>query len=777
MRLSTITSLVLSGVLLATLPEGGVAQGVAAECVQETNGEYSKQQKCWDGGKRRGRWVVRLPGGEVREGSYVAGKKEGHWVIRLPDGGVQEGPYVAGEKQGHWVLRYADGTVEEGPVVAGLREGRWVAHRPDGTRRAFEMDGGAPVADSVRVVAQAQGDREAAALTRKEDDAPSVKLTLAQVATDAGPPPPRAIREAQALLAGLGYAPGPADGIWGRRTGQAYRAFLRDAGLPDAERLTPEALQAMRVIAQRAGVTPGGAAPAARAAPEAPRESSGTGVVVASTQPSTSASLPPAALPPDILHRAAQAGDIVGLEAALTAGAAVDARDGRGWTALMYTVNKGYTLLVEPLLAAGADPDVRAPDGATALFMAVVHGHTEIIELLSNRGADVSIRGPKGKTAVDVARTRYGDPDVARQNGEAPAVLALLQGETLEGLAYGQARTTGTAAAYAEYLTTNPRGRHADEARRLRVEAEERERREAEEARRRAEERERRRVEEERRKAEEKRRKAEEHERLAEAGKRLARRWPAGTKLRDCKKCPELVVVPPGSFMMGSPPAEARRNSSEGPVHRVTLLPFAVGIYEVTFDEWNACVRGGGCGKYKPDNEGWGRGRRPVVNVSWRDAKAYVRWLSEKTGEPYRLLSESEWEYVARAGTTGPFHTGATISTKQANYDGNYTYGSGRKGRFRKKTMKVGSYPPNGYGLHDVHGNVREWVEDCWNGSYEGAPEDGSAWESGNCGRRVLRGGGWSDAPRNLRSAHRYMNTSGLRYDYLGFRVARTLTP
>ena len=562
----------------------------------------------------------------------------------------------------------------------------------------------------------------------------AAKVTLAQAATDAGPPPPRAIREAQALLAGLGYSPGPADGVWGLRTGQAYRAFLRDAGLPDAERLTPEALRALRAIAQRAGVTPGRA---------------------------TTGAAPAAAVAPDALHRAAQSGDIAGLQAALSAGVEVDARDGRGWTALMHAVNKGYVLLVEPLLEAGANPDVRAPDGATALFMAAVHGHTEVIELLSNTGVDVSIKGPKGKTAVDVARTRYGDVDVARQNGEPSAVLALLQGETLEGMAYEQARRTGTATAYAEYLSTNPRGRHADEARRLRVEAVERERK---------------RVERERKRAEEKRRKAEEeHKRLAEAGKRLARKWPAGTKLRDCKKCPELVVVPPGSFMMGSPPGEEGRSSDEGPQHRVTLLPFAVGIHEVTFDEWNACVRGGGCRKYKPDSEGWGRDRQPVINVSWRDAKEYVTWLSGKTGEPYRLLSESEWEYVARAGTTGPFHTGATISTEQANYDGNHTYGSGRKGRYRKKTVKVGSYPPNRFGLHDVHGNVWEWVEDCWNGSYEGAPEDGSAWESGYCARRVLRGGSWDNAPQFLRSADRFGLTTGVRSYIAGFRVARTL--
>ena len=559
----------------------------------------------------------------------------------------------------------------------------------------------------------------------QEGAGPAAKLVLAQAATDAGPPPPRAIREAQALLSGLGYAPGPADGVWGRRTGQAYRAFLRDAGLPAAERLTPEALRAMRAIAQKAGVTPGSA-------------TTGT------PRPAASTSRPAAA----VLHRAAQAGDIAGLQAALSAGAEVDARDGRGWTALMHAVSQGYILLVEPLLEAGASPDVRAPDGATALFMAAVLGHTEVIELLSNRGADVSVKGPKGKTAVDVARTRYGDVDVARENGEPPAVLSLLQGETLEGM-------------------------------RRKAEVE---RRKAEVERRKAEERERRRVE-----------KAEEHKRLAEAGKRLARKWPAGTKLRECKKCPELVVVPPGSFMMGSPAGESEREDDEGPVHRVTLLPFAVGVNEVTRGEFARFVSatghsaGNSCwtvedGEWKEKSgRHWKKpgfsqtDGHPVVCVSWEDAKSYVRWLSRETGEGYRLLSESEWEYAARAGTTGPFHTGPTISTKQANYNGNHTYGSGRKGRYRGKTTKVGSYPANDFGLHDVHGNVWEWVEDCWNGSYEGAPEDGSARESGDCARRVLRGGSWGADPQLLRSAFRGRNTTGDRYDFVGFRVARTL--
>ena len=253
---------------------------------------------------------------------------------------------------------------------------------------------------------------------------------------------------------------------------------------------------------------------------------------------------------------------------------------------------------------------------------------------------------------------------------------------------------------------------------------------------------------------------------------------PPGTRFRDCAECPELVVVPSGSYMMGSPSSEDGRYDDEGPVHRVRIgRAFAVGVYEVTFAEWDACVSGGGCYGHRPDDEGWGRGRRPVINVSWEDAKAYVEWLSRKTGKGYRLLSESEWEYVARGGTTGPFHTGSTISPSQANYDGNYTYGSGRKGRHIGKTVQVGSYPPNRFGLHDVHGNVWEWVEDCWNWSYAGAPTDGSAWESGNCSGRVLRGGSWSNLPRNLRSAYRYLSTTGSWLNNVGFRIARTLTP
>ena len=265
-----------------------------------------------------------------------------------------------------------------------------------------------------------------------------------------------------------------------------------------------------------------------------------------------------------------------------------------------------------------------------------------------------------------------------------------------------------------------------------------------------------------------------------------ARIPPPGTRFRDCAECPELVVVSEGTYMMGSPSSEAGRDSDEGPVHRVTFeRPFAVGVYEVTFGEWDACVSGGGCGGHRPSDEGWGRGRQPVMNVSWDDAKAYVRWLSRKTGKEYRLLSESEWEYVARAGTKTARYWGesergqcryANGADREAKrHNSGWTTVDCDDGHYR--TAPVGTYEANGYKLHDVLGNVWEWVEDCWNGSYSGAPTDGSAWESGDCSRRVVRGGSWDDEPWYLRSALRFRFTSGFRYVNVGFRVARTLTP
>ena len=245
-----------------------------------------------------------------------------------------------------------------------------------------------------------------------------------------------------------------------------------------------------------------------------------------------------------------------------------------------------------------------------------------------------------------------------------------------------------------------------------------------------------------------------------------------GRTFRDCAACPVMAVLPAGSFTMGSPSHERGRYDSEGPQRRVTIeRPFAVGQYEVTFAEWDACASAGGC-SHRPSDEGWGRGRRPVMNVSWNDAKEYVRWLSRRTGKRYRLLSEAEWEYAARAGTRTRYHWGDSVGHNRAACD---ACGS----RWDDdRTAPVGSFGANRFGLHDVHGNVSEWVEDCWHDSYRGAPSNGRAWTfGGNCGRRVGRGGSWSNVPRHLRAAVRGRDSAGVRDVNNGFRVARTLAP
>ncbi len=235
-----------------------------------------------------------------------------------------------------------------------------------------------------------------------------------------------------------------------------------------------------------------------------------------------------------------------------------------------------------------------------------------------------------------------------------------------------------------------------------------------------------------------------------------------------------MVVVPAGSFMMGSPGSEEGRFDAEGPRHRVTIgSPFAVGVYEVTFAEWDACVRAVGCGGHRPEDEGWGRGGRPVINVSWEDAREYVRWLSRETGEEYRLLSEAEWEYVARAGTQTAWYWGESESglCRYANGDDDDVSCSDG----HEQTAPVGLFEPNAFGLYDVLGNVWEWTQDCWNESYSGAPADGSAWSSGDCSDRVLRGGSWDYEPWILRSAFRDWDSAGNRNYDNGFRVARTI--
>jgi formylglycine-generating enzyme required for sulfatase activity len=249
-----------------------------------------------------------------------------------------------------------------------------------------------------------------------------------------------------------------------------------------------------------------------------------------------------------------------------------------------------------------------------------------------------------------------------------------------------------------------------------------------------------------------------------------------GTVFRDINApwCPEVVVIPPGEFMMGSTEAErqwaveqgAKRSSvwAEKPQHPVRIAYVsAVGRYPVTFEEYDHFAKT--TNRERADDRNWGRGRRPVINVSWHDAKAYVEWLASETKQPYRLPSEAEWEYACRAGTTTRYSWGDGILPQYANY-----------GREVWQTSEVGGYSTNAWGLCDMHGNIFEWVEDCWNDGYDGAPADGSAWREGNCIRRVLRGGSWHSDPRNLRSAYRVGNAPIVRDDVRGFRVARTLT-
>ena len=247
-----------------------------------------------------------------------------------------------------------------------------------------------------------------------------------------------------------------------------------------------------------------------------------------------------------------------------------------------------------------------------------------------------------------------------------------------------------------------------------------------------------------------------------------------GERFSDCATCPEMVVVPAGSFMMGSPESSVERFSDEKPHHRVTIgYELAVGVYEVTFAEWDACVNGGGCGGYSPDDWAWGRGSRPVIDVSFWDARHYVQWLSRETGEEYRLLTQAEWEYIARAGTQTERYWGDDEADQCYYANGDEDDVACTDGH--ERTAPVGSFRANAWGLYDVLGNVWEWTEDCWNHDYSGAPTDGSAWRTGDCSRRMMRGGSWNGNPRHLRSALRSHNSAGSRSNYLGFRVARTM--
>jgi formylglycine-generating enzyme required for sulfatase activity len=226
----------------------------------------------------------------------------------------------------------------------------------------------------------------------------------------------------------------------------------------------------------------------------------------------------------------------------------------------------------------------------------------------------------------------------------------------------------------------------------------------------------------------------------------------------------EMVKIPGGRFRMGSPGTEAGRLDGEGLQHDVDVPEFFMGKYAVTQAQWQA-VMGNNPSTFKG-------AIRPVEQVSWNDATEFCQKLSKITGRKYSLPSESQWEYACRAGTTTPFYFGETITPKLANYNGNYTYGNGPKGKYREETTDVGIFPPNSFGLYDMHGNVWEWCADEWHDNYDGAPTDGSVWLNGNKDRSPLRGGSWADLPFICRSAIRYSYVRRDVHDYVtGFRV------
>ena len=232
---------------------------------------------------------------------------------------------------------------------------------------------------------------------------------------------------------------------------------------------------------------------------------------------------------------------------------------------------------------------------------------------------------------------------------------------------------------------------------------------------------------------------------------------------------PLMVVLPAGRFSMGCLSNDSDCDDNEQPIHDVTLPNnFAMAVYEVTFAEYDRYVQATGARRL--DDEGWGRGDRPVINLDWEEAQAYARWLSEQTGRSYRLPTEAEWEYAARAGTTTKYSWGNEATPEQANY-------SNRDDRW-ENTAPVGSFPANGFGLYDMHGNVYEWTQDCWHEFYDGAPTNGQAWEGANggiCARRVVRGGSLYSSPRYLRAADRGIGGVSTRVYNLGLRLVQDL--
>ena len=252
-------------------------------------------------------------------------------------------------------------------------------------------------------------------------------------------------------------------------------------------------------------------------------------------------------------------------------------------------------------------------------------------------------------------------------------------------------------------------------------------------------------------------------QRLAEARQAELERQRRVSEARARAAVGDMVSIPGGTFRMGD--LNGGGGDDERPVHSVTVPDFKLGKFEVTFTQWDACVADGGCGRYTPDDRGWGRGNRPVMSVSWDDIQGFIDWLNARTGGNFRLPTEAEWEYASRAGSTTKYSWGNSIGSNRANCNDDC-------GDRWSNTAPVGSFSANAWGLHDLHGNVWEWVQDCRNKNYRGAPTNGRAWTSGDCSRRVIRGGSWLNNPWALRSASRSGFTRSFRSD-IGFRLAQ----
>ena len=441
------------------------------------------------------------------------------------------------------------------------------------------------------------------------------------------------------------------------------------------------------------------------------------------------------------LHWAAEVDATDAVRTLLAGGADVDARDSYGATVLHRAAQRGASRTVAALLAAGADVALTSYRGETALHMAAGSHEAEIVELLLAAGAAVDVRVGGGETPLHWAMSMQDIRTPERAPDAVPAV-SLRAVRTLQtlfehgadaGLVNSAGETpldlavrTGNVALAEIGASAGPYWRAAGA-------------------------------------------------RSAAAASRAPRRE-VGEVFRECAACPLMTVVPAGTFLMSSPPW-ARRET--------IAAPFAVGVYEVTFAEWDTCVAEGGCNGYRPDDNGWGRDARPVIHVSWGDAQAYLRWLSRKTGGDYRLLTEAEWEYAARAGTTAARYWGGSdfglhYDTEQCNHangaDRSYEGQAPpeeEEGTERfvacddgaAATAPVGSYLPNAFGLHDVLGNVWEWTSGC------GPPASAEV-----CPHRVVRGGSWYARPGSLRAGRRAETDAGDRNFFdRGFRVARVL--